>query len=476
MKIYPVQNSSCNRRNNLSNAVDKNSRNLIVSNPLVSNVAFWGNPSSTDFQSAKRYLDETKAKLGIANEDLSLKNFDLEKLNGIQKGIKVFDGLSMKQIAFVSNNLLGLSVNHGCSSMCAHCYLEAVPQYFKEDSNMINKIDFEDFHSFMGGYEKLNKRLGFNALKTELSPYFCMFGDSDCIDMEMKDKSGKIYDFTYANDVAYKSTQRLGLFDTAGWYPKNKKLQERAEKIVKYFSEEKNSNKVIQIAVSFNPFHALNERSINLKNKGDFEGSKKFRELYVDRMVNVFYTFTPVIENEKFHCMSRSMLDSPNNPDGFQKKDLEQLADEVLAKLEKKYEEDYSGDKKYIKTPEQAQRCLSKLNNELKLQIREIGPEGRAENLYKNNAEVQEFIRKNKIEGEEELRAFSENLVLKLEDSFSDVDMNGKVYFLSSCASHPVALPTELQLNFKNKHKKTISDEADFGGKKITKEMIDRVF
>ena len=100
--------------------------------------------------------------LGV--EDFGIYNLNLDKLNGIQEGIKVFDGLNMKEIAFVSQSILEVAVNRGCNNMCAHCYADAKP-HIKEDETHINKMSWNDFTNLTEGYKELNKRLGFDITK-----------------------------------------------------------------------------------------------------------------------------------------------------------------------------------------------------------------------------------------------------------------------------------------------------------------------
>jgi len=474
MQIYSSLNILANKICGKNNLADNNGQKSVTNacHTLCSpqSIPFYGLHNVNKLQSANNYLQKAKTESGKDENDLTLADFDLDKLDGIQQGIGVFKGLSMKEIAFASQNVLGLSVNHGCSSNCAHCFANAVPQHYKPDSDMINRVSYEDFNSYMGGYSKLNKRLGFNSLKIDenLSPYFAMFGDSDCIEMQMKDKNGKIYDFTDANEIAHKTTGRLGLFDTAGWNPKDKRYQDRAEKIVKYFSKPENYDKMCQIDISVNPFHSLNTRSIELKNEGNDKASQKFRDFYTDRMANAIYTFTPLMDKKNFHCISRAMEDSPKSVEGYQKKDLKELSDEIIAKVENKYNDDFNGEQKYIKSPEQINKYLGKLNYELKDRVRGIDPEGRAEKLFVKDEEVQKAIKKDKIESIEEFPDFTKDLKENAKESFRDIDLNGKVYING--------LPTEIQFNFDNKNKKTHGDIEDYNGRLITKEMVKKAY
>ncbi len=94
------------------------------------------------YQKAKKYLNEQKniLKETTANESINIDNFDLKKLEGIQKGIKVFDGLTMKEIAFIASITQEFALTRGCSNQCAHCYVDANPHlHLKKDEKKIYK-------------------------------------------------------------------------------------------------------------------------------------------------------------------------------------------------------------------------------------------------------------------------------------------------------------------------------------------------
>lgn len=60
---------------------------------------------------------------GCSKVDIS--GIDLDKCEEFQSGIKVFDGLSMKQIVFALDNLYTIMAKRGCNNHCISCFASA---------------------------------------------------------------------------------------------------------------------------------------------------------------------------------------------------------------------------------------------------------------------------------------------------------------------------------------------------------------
>lgn len=185
---------------------------------------------SPKFLSAKEYL-KSAFLTGKVGQNPEIYDFNLNKLDGIQEGIKVFKGLNMKEIAFIAQTITEVAVIRGCRNICSHCYAGGQPP-LREDENHINKMSWNDFEALTEGFKQLNERLGFSITKNRrgVDPYMTAFHDADSIDMLLKDNSGREHDFI---DISEALSSAFGLklvFDTAGWSPKNKKAQARAEK------------------------------------------------------------------------------------------------------------------------------------------------------------------------------------------------------------------------------------------------------
>ncbi len=467
MKILSIQNITHNKLNNLNPQKNKVSVIKPECNSFTNfRISFRGFISlketeeitSSAFKKAKTYL--ASKKLWSTFFAPSLSSFNLNKLNGIQEGIKVFKDMTMKEITFILEGLKEIMVFRGCRNGCSHCGVDAIAQHFNKDSNMINSMLWEDFSSLMHGIEELNQRLGFNTMKKIRTPGIVssLFRDADCIDLKMKDMKGKIYDFTDANHLLHQVTNKLGIFDTSGWTLTNKKHQKYAEKIVKHFSKGENMAEMFNINISINPFHSINEKSIKCKMKGDEDGAKKFRDLYTRRIANAIFTFTPIIESDKFNFILRFMSDN----EFYDENALKTLKKEILGKLRQMYKEDYKSAKKYIKCKDQIdnniQTLLKKLANS-----EEIGSNGRAEKLFNGRESINWSYLKNK---QEFLNDIKNRKSRKL------IDVNGNVFATNGY----LVAPTELRLNFINKTKKTVPPEKMLEGVVLTKEMIDKLY
>lgn len=385
------------------------------------------------YLSAQEYLKAVKAN-NTDSIDLGIACLDMDKLNGIQKGIKVFNGLSMKEIYTIFDKLSIIMPKRGCSNRCSHCAPEAIPQHFSKDSDMIDSMLWEDFEELLSGYHKLSKRTGVDFLpqNEEMS----LFYDADCIELEMKDKNGKIYDFADANGLLFDKTKCRGLFDTSGWNPKSERLQKRAEKIVNYLNQ--NKYRMNPINISVNPFHVLLEKSNECRNAKDIKAADFFRDLYTGRMANAIYTFTPIIDeiNFIFRIKSNDRFHSQN--------ELMSLKDEILYKLEKMYKKDFLSEKKYIKTEDQLEETMYKVKVGFNKEGAEIGNLGRAGKFFSGTSDKSlwnELSDKQIFLGELK-RGIYETMI----------DANGRIYLTNGY----LTAPTKMQLNFANRNKKTM--------------------
>lgn len=405
------------------------------------------------FLAAQKYLERHQKTSSYSAKSLDF--LDLDKLDGIQHGIKVFRGMNMKQIAFICKNMNEVTAYRGCSSKCSCCHLEAIPQYFKPDSDKIKQMDWEDFDSLMGGIKELSNRLGFNPVTQKDYTIPALFRDTDGIEVEMKDAKKKVYDYTDAAELFYEATNKKVLFDTSGWSPRIKKYQVRAEKIVSDFLTKGDS--IAAINVSINPFHILYETSLEAEKLGDSKKATKFRNLYTDRMANTLFTFTPVFKDRRFKILSSVR---PGN-DTHDMKALNQLKTEIFDKLRELYLKDYNSDKKYIQNEWQIASNLRAIKNKPDAS-RNVGKMGRAEQFFSPDEKDIEW------EGMTNREAF----IKTIKHSSTLIDSNGKIYATNG---HLVA-PTELQLNFKNKDKETLPPNKIIEDFTVTNQMIEKWF
>lgn len=426
--------------------------------------------TKADYNKATKYFAQELEKI---HSDyihlLNLKSFNLDKMNGIQYGLDVFKGLSMKQIAFLLDGLEAIITNRGCSNLCAHCYENAKPQQhlnLSKNSDWINSIDIEDFNNLTESLAQLKKRLKIPLFYWSKYHVHYPFKDADGMDIAIKDGK-KILDFSHVNDKIFETTGLKGLFDTAGWIPHHKVQQQRAENLVKYFADDKNTHKIFNIYISINPFHMLNAKAIAYKDAGDIQMYEKYKELYVNRIANAIFTFTPVLNNPKFSFLLRAIPSSENVKPGYHYLALQSLIRNIVQAVKKLYEQDLQGANKYIYDQYQITNYITALNQKL-TGINKIGATGRAEKLFSTSPTTIEKISSKRTSNLSSLKK-----ELTDSDDFKKIiDVNGKVYLNDNYQT----IPTELQLNFKNKDKKTVPFVNIVKDYKITKQMIENPY
>lgn len=408
----------------------------------------------------KEYKKNREKKLANADIDYAPLNAqDIKHIEGIQKGIKVFENLSMQQINFLAKNLSEIALQRGCNNMCSHCYAEAMPPSYKKAENKINKIDFEDYENLCNGFKELNQRLGFNILQTNHDDYFTLFHDSDSSMIYLQDKQGKTYDYLDLAKMINDVVDRIVLFDTAGWNIQDKRTQKRMEDLVeKATSTDKYD--FVEFNISANPFHSLYSRSVQHNIDNNKEKEQKFREIYTNRMANVIFTLSPLIEKDNLHFISRALPNDLENVKGYKEDDLKNLYGEIFKKVKQLYEQDLaSGNKKVIKTKEQINEYLQKIKSEFDNVNTEPGINGRLAKIVTNpKAEVCKKTRSNQ---------FNNPQIAAKNFDYGILDINGKFYSTNFYETYK----TDIQLNYNNKNKKTAGISPELRKKQMTQEM-----
>lgn len=450
MKIFAanIQNiiHTLPQQTKIRNNYSINSENLCL--PTMSNISFRS--LSPRFLQAKQYLNSCNKA-----EKSSLYHFDLNKLDGIQEGIKSFHGLNMKEIAFFLSSVREFALFRGCYNMCAYCYADAKPP-LKENDASIHRMSWEDFKGLMDDIKELNSRLGFNVT-TPIEPdetygeYITPFHDADCIDIILKDKNGCEHDFIDISKELYETTNRYVLFDTAGWFPNNKSAQERAEKFVEYFKRPENFKNKVNVNISLNPFHSSYTKSIILAKEGKAEQSKRLRDLYTTRMANVLFTFTPLLRYKDFEFNARALQNGTSGLEGFCEDDLNKLFNEIMTKLKELYIKDLNSDKKHIKSKKQMLDNLHKYKKRYEVYLGIDYTEKLKE--LSNTSNEHRTISDEILDRNQSLVKNSSNIIdiLKSSSFYGILDANGKYYLTSFVAT----FPTDIELNLKTKGKST---------------------
>ena len=261
----------------------------------------------------KRYIDATDQQ-----QNFMLRDFSMEALEGLQYGINVFKGLTMKEIQYLSENLHVIAVKRGCKNMCAHCYADAKPQK--------REMSWEDFTSITQGFKTLRQRFQGLDIFGENNPISQedliyrtteLFYDADCMELAIKDKNGKLYDFTELATELYDALGRRTAFDTSGWNRNNPALQARAEKYAEYFSRPENMEKLNAFNVSFNVFNALAEDVID-RLAGLYKDDLNGKQKYIKSKDDIDEKISNVI-------MKINHLDTSLNSSGRMKKFMEEF-------------------------------------------------------------------------------------------------------------------------------------------------------
>lgn len=381
-------------------------------------------------------------------ENFLLRNYCMENLEGLQLGIKAFKGMSMKDIQYTGENLHVIAVKRGCHNMCGHCYADAKPQN--------REMSWEDFTTITKGFKTIKERLhgldiyGQNIPITKEEPIYRtteFFYDADCMDLAIKDKKGKLHDFTELATELYNSMGRKTTFDTSGWNKNNPKLQERAEKYAEYFSHHENMKKLIAFNVSFNTFNASYIASVKARKAGDIEKAERLRNKFTDNMANTLFTFTPLMEYPNFGILARSFGPKAKNAKYFNHESLLQLINEVLQKTSKLMQDDLNGEQKYIKTTQDFETKMNTLYNKVGIIDTALNSSGRMRKFMEDfgiKAPMQNHSKTTPlvVDDLEKLGRYHRAIAFRL------IDTDGRVYHMD----YARFIPTQIQLNISGKN------------------------
>lgn len=405
----------------------------------------------------KLLLSSQKALAKIFFQSHNPDFYSLSLLEGIQKDIPIFKGLSLKDIAFVGQDLHAIVAKQGCYSKCLHCYAGA-QKPLKESALSVNSVLFDDIKSLADAFKLLKKRTGLNFVRNSGIKYNAFVFDSDCIEVAAKDLSGNVHDFPELNKLVIDGFDIKSVFDTSGWNPKSKIHQQRAQRIVDYYSQQGKMDELYQFNVSINPFHSMLAKSTELKKHGYVELSEKIYKAYVDRMANTLFTFIPLMNSEKFGIITRALSDDIPNMQGYNVESLNILINDVFESFAQKCLDDLFAAKVYIKNENDLKNTLILCETHLKgfdidtnivpsQKIKEIILK---RNPDKNNQFLNDIFTDALFIDEkyDELKSGKEldnvnSIYKKL------IDITGKVYL----SDNQRIIPTDIQLNYINRNK-----------------------
>ena len=380
---------------------------------------------------------------------MDLFSFNLKKLDGIQEGIKVFEGLNIKEIALILTSLGEIAVNRGCKNNCSHCYADAKPS-IRPNETHTGKMLWEDFISLVGGIKELNNRLGFYSTGQQavgIGRYYSPFHDSDSVDIVLKDKQGNEHNYIDITNLLGTVLALPVVFDTSGWSPNDKKAQARAEEAAEYYSKPENEKKLFQFNISFNPFHSLHSKEVERRKAGDNEVADKLRDLYTTRMANTIFTMTPMLKSEKFDFLTSCIWDD-DSYDGFREEDLDELFDETIVKLKKMYQKDFETEQKFIHTKTELTSYLNKVKKHYtSIAPRTISFTDKALRTFGSDNEFYDGLVEEIKKDKEYLKTHNIEECRYMLDGM--IDANGDFYL----TNYYMTIPTEIRLNFSEKRK-----------------------
>lgn len=449
MKISPVINiSAFNARtlNTASYGPQNTVRQKTSENPIqagfqqyyypVNIFSFTGSQkkpfTDEDYKNAREYLEKALANRGNTGRPINIKGLSLQKLNGIQKGIEVFDGLTMREIAFMLNKPIIL-LNRGCNNQCVHCGFMATP--FSKDT--LDKMSYEDYKALIEGIKELECRMD---NKVSLFSEMGLFLDSDCIDIELEDKNGKKYDWVDCARLLGDDIEKVTpLFDTSGWNPKSKKYQARAEKFVDFVLEHE-PDELDDINVSINPYHSIYAKAKELEKEGNTEKAAELKQRYAQRIANVLFTFSPLVKGDYNICLLARAIPYDETDTGLDNAEYFRIIQNVAAELFELYEYDLEGKRKYVQNEADIKFFMGQYSGLLKFsEPRNLFPWGRAEGLFNHDTDGLG----------ERTKSFRDLYAHSREYASNLINPNGELVL----SSMDISARTDLGFNFENKDK-----------------------
>ncbi len=161
----------------------------------------------------------------IKNSAYPLTRLPLNSIEGIQKGIPLFHGVNIKDIAFVTKRFETLNLFRGCRVNCSHCLKDA-----KEPVKGRETVLFEDLINFLDGFKTLSERVGFNVFQG--NKYVNIIDDANPSDIPIRGKY-RNHSVVEAIKQIYDKINLPVIFVTSGWNKASKYSGQAAEDLVK---------------------------------------------------------------------------------------------------------------------------------------------------------------------------------------------------------------------------------------------------
>lgn len=364
----------------------------------------------------------------IRNSAFPLERINLSRIEGIQEGISLFEGVRMEDIRFLIKWFQVLNIARGCREQCTFCLRNALAP-IKETANQINTILWDDLKRFTEGFSTLSERLGFNILQG--NSHITLFEDANLPVAKIKDSKGDIHSTREALQEIY---ERLGLplvLVTSGWNVQDKFSQKSAEELCDYIKN--NPDCIKEFAISVNPFYSST------------------KEAYIEKVVNALKTFLPLFKN---NVEIGSILLKYNYPNRINDYDTAKSL----------YEEIYNRLKVVTQSNLEEYEILKPENVTRHDESNYIENKGRGQRFFmpeevkKNNKRL--FVESFEwlTMSEEQKRVHAYNFMTK------NVDINGQVYLITPSEQ---LVETDIQLGYLSKGKTTAGIHSDIRFKKF---------
>ena len=355
----------------------------------------------------------------IKFSEYPLTKMDSAKMEGIQYGIPLFEGVKMNDIAFITKRLETLNLFRGCKWGCKHCLKNALAPKKGRES-----ILFEDLKRFVYGFKELSERLGFDVLNG--NKYLNIIDDSNPIDMQIKGlRSG--HSVADGMKLIYDKLGIPTLFVTSGWADKGnneyKYALNTAKRIVNMVK--KNPDSVEEVQISINPF--LETRN------------------YSFRMAEALMTFLDLFKLDKAKIIFRHAEDGNA---GYDEKAAKQLYADIYNDLNKITHSKLEG------VPQLKPDVVTVFD---KSHLIEPSGRGRKFFPFERNMKLQKELIQDSLDWGAMSR--EEQREVLLNNSLKCIDIDGTVYTTKPSNAEFVAtpieitIPTDIKLNYVNKEK-----------------------
>lgn len=369
----------------------------------------------------------------LKNANFPLTKMNLNKLDGIQKGIPLFEGVKIEDIAFAANRFETLNLFRGCSVGCSHCLKNAKPI---ENGTIL----FEDLMRFLDGFKTLNERLGFNVFQK--SKYVSIADDANPSDFPIKGKE-RVHTLGEAVKAIYEKISLPPLIVTSGWNRGSKYAQSSSEELARIIEQKPETAAAVEISI--NPFSGIMEKSRNALKNSNQNTADFLRNVYTDRMANVLKVFLNLFGIGKAKIIYRHAPDYKGN-ELVGERETRKLYEEIYAKLKN------AAGSRLEHIPELKPENITHFN---KSHLIESSGRGRCffpteYNLREQGQLIDEVLERESLTRDEKQQEL-------FETALKCVDINGRIYATMpadkvECISSPIEItvPTKIKLNYEN--------------------------